>query len=315
MRDDASTTAPAPGAPAVGVDVGGTKTHIVTDHGVDVVVASAVWRRGSIFEHDGNLARLAQVVVDAVGGEPGSTVVGAHGIDSIAQQQHATAVLRSHLAGHVEAVNDAVLLGPAIGADDAICVIAGTGSAVVGVGRGGETIAADGHGWLIADDASAPGLTRQLCVAVLREVDRNGTASLADPAARRLLRHFGTDDHVELALRFQAAPSDTLWGGFAPQVFAAADEGSLIAKQVIRRSGAHLAEMVQAVRARGATGTTVVAAGGVITAQPMLADALVASLRERASDLTVRVLDVPPAAGALALARRRTALTAASFSS
>jgi len=298
------TRYPTPGA-IVGVDVGGTKTHLralVDGEVVDRIVPSDLWRAGAIFDDVQNFDRLARLVVDTVGAAPDVTVVGAHGIDSTRQRRQATDLLDERMPGVVAVVNDAVLLAPAMGLDAAVCVISGTGSAIVGFDLDGEPVTADGYGWLIADDASAPGISRRAAVALLRTVDREGGSAMNDPLGARFLAAFDALDHVDLALRFQADASEAVWGGFAPHVFDAAAEGSPIAREVVAASASHLADAVTAVRGRGAQGTDVIAAGGVMTAQPLLAELLRAELHTRDATLRFHVLDEPPVAGALALA-------------
>lgn len=292
----------------VGVDVGGTKTHLralVAGESIDRIVPSDHWRSGAIFDDATNFDRLAALIVDTAGTAPEVTIVGSHGIDSTRQRLQATALLGERMPGHVEVVNDAVLLAPAMGVESAVCVIAGTGSVIVGFDGTGEPVTADGYGWLIADDASAPGISRRAAVALLRAVDRAGAAVMTDPLAARFVAAFEAVDHVDLALRFQADASEASWGGFAPQVFAAAADGSAIAQTVVADSAAHLAEAVVAVRARGALGADVIAAGGVMTAQPLLADLLRRQLHVRDVALRLHVLDEPPVVGALALAAAR----------
>ncbi|MFI8632817.1 BadF/BadG/BcrA/BcrD ATPase family protein [Microbacterium sp. NPDC077663] len=292
----------------VGVDVGGTKTHLralVAGETVDRVVPSELWRAGAIFDDTVNFDRLAQLVLETAGTVPDVTIVGSHGIDSTRQRLQATALLGERMPGHVEVVNDAVLLAPAMGLETAVCVIAGTGSVIVGFDADGEPVTADGYGWLIADDASAPGISRRAAVALLRAVDESGAAAMADPLGARFLAAFEAVDHVDLALRFQAAASEASWGGFAPEVFAAVADGSTIAQTVIAASATHLADAVVAVRRRGARGSDVVAAGGVMTAQPLLAELLRTELRTRDGALHLHVLDEPPVVGALALAAAR----------
>jgi hypothetical protein len=70
-------------------------------------------------------------------------------------------------------------------------------------------------------------------------------------------------------------------------------------------AAAQLSTLVTRLRTRGAVGRTVVAAGGVVLGQPLLADRLRARLGAAHPDLTLRLLDVPPVAGAVALARVR----------
>ncbi|MEW1834754.1 BadF/BadG/BcrA/BcrD ATPase family protein [Microbacterium sp. NPDC079995] len=292
----------------VGVDVGGTKTHLrarVAGETVDRIVPSELWRDGAIFDDLANFDRLARLVLDTVGAVPEVTIVGAHGIDSTRQSLQATALLGERMPGHVEMLNDGVLLAPAMGLESAVCVIAGTGSVIVGFDADGAPVTADGYGWLIADDASAPGISRRAAVGLLRAVDQRGAAAMTDPLGARFLAAFEAVDHVDLALRFQAGASEASWGNFAPQVFAAVADGSTIAREVIAASAVHLAEAVVAVRRRGARGSDVIAAGGVMTAQPLLADLLRTELRTRDGALRLHVLDEPPVVGALALAAAR----------
>jgi len=70
-------------------------------------------------------------------------------------------------------------------------------------------------------------------------------------------------------------------------------------------AAAQLTRLVTRLLARGAAGATVVAAGSVIVHQPLLAARLRARLADAHPDLTLRLLDVPPVAGAVALARAR----------
>jgi N-acetylglucosamine kinase-like BadF-type ATPase len=85
-------------------------------------------------------------------------------------------------------------------------------------------------------------------------------------------------------------------------VFRAADDGSPLAVHVVDDAARHLAVLVGRLVARGAVGDTVVAAGSVIVHQPRLARRLRARLADTHPELALRLLDVPPVAGAVALA-------------
>jgi hypothetical protein len=74
---------------------------------------------------------------------------------------------------------------------------------------------------------------------------------------------------------------------------------------VVDDAATHLTALVSRLRARGAVGENVVAAGSVVLGQPLLADRLRARLGAAHPDLTLRLLDVAPVAGAVALARVR----------
>lgn len=58
------------------------------------------------------------------------------------------------------AVNDFELVAPAAGFDEAIAVIVGTGSKVIGRTANRERVSAGGHRFLFNDPGSAPGLAR-----------------------------------------------------------------------------------------------------------------------------------------------------------
>jgi N-acetylglucosamine kinase-like BadF-type ATPase len=99
-------------------------------------------------------------------------------------------------------------------------------------------------------------------------------------------------------------PTVENWAPRAPAVFAAASAGSGRAAAVIEAAATELAALAGRLRARGAVGTVVVAGGGVVTRQPLLARALAEALRRVDPVLELRVLAGEPVAGAVVLARR-----------
>jgi glucosamine kinase len=198
-------------------------------------------------------------------------------------------------------VNDVELLAPAAGLDDAIAVIAGTGSKVVGHGPDGAVISAGGHGFLIDDEGSAPWIAREAVSAVL-EADDQGREP--DVLARMLMDHFDVVGVVEAGHAFASMVGLTNWARLCPLVFDAADRGSAVAASVITAAAAALAHDVALVHRRGAIGNDVLCAGGVITNQPRLYDELVREIGTINASLSVSLLTVAPVMGALALARK-----------
>ena len=79
----------------------------------------------------------------------------------------------------------------------------------------------------------------------------------------------------------------------------------MLAAQVIGAGARALAALVDQLLARGAVGTDVVAAGGVIVNQERLFGAFAQSLRARHPELKAHKLAVAPVEGALALARKK----------
>ncbi|MGF3056779.1 N-acetylglucosamine kinase [Microbacterium sp. YY-01] len=296
----------------VGVDIGGTKTHIrsraASGAQRDLVVPSTDWRNGGLFDDPDNASRLNnlvhELVSDAEVSDAARLVVGAHGCDTAEACEAFAADLGSLRAGPVTVVNDAALLVAATGNDAGLAVIAGTGSIVVAVFAGRPPFAIGGFGWLLGDAASAPGLVRESVKHVLARRDEGLSREIL---GERLIAHFGVPDETELIYRLGDAPVITDWASAAPLVFGAADAGSALASGVINAAAAELATDVERAVARGADASVVVCAGGVITHQPRLFRAFCDEVAQRVPQANVQLFDEPPVAGAIALGLREEA--------
>ncbi|UQX87621.1 hypothetical protein M6D93_15115 [Jatrophihabitans telluris] len=286
-----------------GIDVGATKTQLARATGgelsLDHVVPTPTWRTGSV---EDNARALAGLVLDSFGPSARTQplAVGAHGCDSTAQCLHLQAELQHHFSGPVKVVNDAELMPWAMGAPGGIGVVVGTGSIAVSRDDEGELLTAGGWGWVLGDEGSAAGLVRESCRAVLARLD-NGKG--LDPLGHRLFRAFAVTDGPQLAIALSRDSSAHRWGRYAPEVFLAADEGSVDAVGVITEAGKALARWVAQLRGRGVSGTQVVAGGAVIVSQSRLRTAFADALAVAQPDAELRILNHPPVLGALALAR------------
>lgn len=289
----------------IGIDVGGTKTHIRAQNAAgarDLRLPTRQWLQGERLDDEASVARLLGAVARiAPGAESAPLAIGAHGCDTPEQIAAFHASLAARHRGPVHVTNDAALVGPAAGVERAVGVIAGTGSIVVGVDAAGESVTAGGHGWMIADPASAPGIVREAVRAVLARADTGAEPTVLGDT---LMAHFEARDVNELAWRFTMHADIHRWAGAAPLVFDAADAGSPDAVEAIRASAGELAAQVALVLARGAVADAIVAAGGVVTNQPRLADELRRELLRRDVTQPFTVLEHPPVAGAVSLARR-----------
>lgn len=290
----------------IGIDVGGTKTLIravdATGAERDLLVPTRQWLEGRALEHPASVDQLLAVIERiAPGSEHAPLVVGAHGCDTPDQVIAFQDALAARRPGPVQVTNDAALVGPAAGVERAIGVIAGTGSIVIGTNGDGDPITAGGHGWMIADPGSAPGIVREAVRAVIARADTGAEPELL---GRTLMRHYGADDLNELAWVFMAEAGIHRWAEAAPEVFAAADAGSAEAAATIDRAGRDLAAQVAHVLRRGAIADAIVAAGGVVTNQPRLANAIERELARLGIVQPFHVLSTAPVAGAVALAAR-----------
>ncbi|MET8164366.1 BadF/BadG/BcrA/BcrD ATPase family protein [Streptomyces sp. NPDC005329] len=295
---------PPSGPLVVGVDVGGTKTHLRALAG-DVIVADHVRSSAGWRPHDRAAAarRLTDLVREALpeGARPAALAVGAHACETPRQCAEIRDALRLSLGVPARVVGDAELLVPAAGLDKGVGLVAGTGSVAVGRLPGGDPVQVGGWGAVLGDEGGAAGLVREAARAVWAAHDRG-----EEPGALALglLAAFGVPEVPALGAALEGASDVSAeWGRHAPAVFAAAAEGSALARSVIAEAGAALAALVARLAARGVPVDDVVVAGGTVLGQPALYEAFAAALADAVPGARPRPLTVPPVEGAVALAR------------
>ncbi|WP_329325051.1 N-acetylglucosamine kinase [Streptomyces luteogriseus] len=289
---------------AVGIDVGGTKTHLrafvrggdVVDH----VRSSTGWR-----PHDAGAAAdwLTDLIADALPSplRPSALAVGGHACETPRQCAGIRAALQERLGVPALVVGDAELLVPAAGLEKGVGLVAGTGSVAVGRLPGGEAVQVGGWGAVLGDEGGAAGLVREAARAVWAAHDRGEEP---DALATGLVAAFGVAEVPALGAALEAAEDVSAeWGSRSPAVFTAAEAGSPLARAVIAEGGRALAGLVVRLAARGVAVDDVVVAGGTVLAQPTLYEAFTAALSESLPGARTQPLRVPPVEGALALAR------------
>ena len=284
---------------AVGIDVGGTKTHLRAFVGggdvVDHVRSSTGWR-----PHDAGAAAdwLTGLIADALPSplRPSALAVGGHACETPRQCAGIRAALQERLGVPALVVGDAELLVPAAGLEKGVGLVAGTGSVAVGRLPGGEAVQVGGWGAVLGDEGGAAGLVREAARAVWAAHDRGEEP---DALATGLVAAFGVAEVPALGAALESAE----WGSRSPAVFTAAEAGSPLARAVIAEGGRALAGLVVRLAARGVAVDDVVVAGGTVLAQPALDEAFTAALSESLPGARTQPLRVPPVEGALALAR------------
>ncbi|MEV1063526.1 BadF/BadG/BcrA/BcrD ATPase family protein [Streptomyces sp. NPDC050263] len=288
----------------VGVDVGGTKTHLRALAGAEVVAdhvrASTGWR-----PHDPAAAarRLADLLHEALpaGRRPTAIAVGAHACETPLQCARIRVALQELLGVPAHIVGDAELLVPAAGLEKGVGLVACTGSVAVGLGPDGHPVQVGGWGAVLGDEGGAAGLVREAARAVWAAHDRGAEP---DALARGLVAAFGVPEVPALGAALEAASDVSAeWGRHAPVVFAAAAEGSALARSVIAEAGRALAALVARLAARGVPVDDVVVAGGTVLGQPALYEAFTVALDTAVPGARPQPLSVPPVEGAVALAR------------
>lgn len=289
---------------AVGIDVGGTKTHLRAFVGggdvVDHVRSSTGWR-----PHDAGAAAdwLTGLITDALPSplRPSALAVGGHACETPRQCAGIRAALQERLGVPALVVGDAELLVPAAGLEKGVGLVAGTGSVAVGRLPGGEAVQVGGWGAVLGDEGGAAGLVREAARAVWAAHDRGEEP---DALATGLVAAFGVAEVPALGAALEAAEDVSAeWGSRSPAVFTAAEAGSPLARAVIAEGGRALAGLVVRLAARGVAVDDVVVAGGTVLAQPALYEAFTAALSESLPGARTQPLRVPPVEGALALAR------------
>ncbi|MBV7700104.1 BadF/BadG/BcrA/BcrD ATPase family protein [Streptomyces sp. TRM70350] len=289
---------------AVGIDVGGTKTHLRACSGTDVVVdtvrPSSGWRPHDPGEAAQWLAALVREALPARA-RPASVAVGAHGCESPRQGALLHQALGAHLDVPRRIVNDAELLVPALGLKQGVGLVAGTGSVAVGHLADGTQIRVGGWGAVLGDEGSAAGLVREAARAVCAAHDRGDPP---DPLTRGLLAALGIVEVPALGGVLEAAADVSAeWGRHADAVFGAAAAGSDLARDVIAAGGRALSALVKRLADRGAVVDDVVLAGGVVLSQAALYSALDDALGRDLPGTRLHPLRVPPVEGAVELAR------------
>ncbi|MEU5595347.1 BadF/BadG/BcrA/BcrD ATPase family protein [Streptomyces sp. NPDC020298] len=288
----------------VGIDVGGTKTHLRAIAS-DALVADHVRTSGGWRPHDPAAAAdwLAALVREALpaGARPSALAVGGHACETPRQCEEIRAALLERLPVPASVVGDAELLVPAAGLDKGVGLVAGTGSVAVGRLADGTPVQVGGWGAVLGDEGGAAGLVREAARAVWAAHDRG---EAPDALASALIEAFGVAEVPALGAALEAATQASAeWGRHSPVVFAAADAGSPLARDVIAAGGRSLAALVVRLGERGAAADDVVIAGGTVLAQPRLYDAFTAALAEALPGTRPHPLHVPPVEGAVALAR------------
>jgi N-acetylglucosamine kinase-like BadF-type ATPase len=288
----------------VGIDIGGTKTHLRAEpqHGGghrDLIVPSSSWRTR---DWNGDAAALLKLVDQLVAGAPVTAIgIGAHGCDDAEECKALENAVAARTTASVAVVNDAELMPLALGYPGQIGVVAGTGSIAVCRPQPDRMMVAGGWGWIIGDEGSAAALVRQAVRAVALHFDRGGDAS--EPLSAAMLASLEVKAIPRLGSTLGELRSAAEVGVHAVAVFDAAKRGSKLADEVVRDGGRMLAELAGLLEARGAGAEHVVAGGSVIVEQPSLWEAFVAGLAATSPHLTPHLFIGTPVEGACALAR------------
>lgn len=294
----------------LGIDAGGTKTVCLLADETGRVRASA---RGP----GANLQTLGELEVEkvlhevmegALAGEqapPTAICLGMAGVD----RPHDNAIIRGIMRriGHkapVLVVNDALAaLVAGAGDEPGIVLIAGTGSICYGRNAAGQAARAGGWGYLLGDEGSGWWIGRESLTAVMRAGDGRGPATLL---TERVLAHFGftgTSDLIHEVYHHDTRRRGV--AGLCGVVQQAADDGDVVARQILASAADELTLAVRSVATRlemRGGQFPLVLSGSLFRVLPTLLSDVLAGLAEVVPRTRPQVLDVEPAVGAVRLA-------------
>jgi N-acetylglucosamine kinase-like BadF-type ATPase len=224
------------------------------------------------------------------------------------EAEHAAAIQALAWSPTVTVVNDTFAILRAGLADSerphwGVGVVCGAGINCVGVAPDGRVTRFPALGTISGDWGGGYGLGIEVLWHAVRAEDGRGQ----DTALAGYVKgFFGVDRVEEVTLGIHKGKiNDDELTGLAPFLLRAADEGDPVARTVVSRLADEISVMaITAMRRLGLTGqaTPVVLGGGVITARnPRLMDGITRRLAEAAPQARIRVIDVPPVAGAALL--------------
>jgi glucosamine kinase len=149
-------------------------------------------------------------------------------------------------ASRIVVVGDTVIaLEAAFGAGPGVIAIAGTGSVAFGRDAAGRTARAGGWGFAVSDEGSGQWIGRQAVSAVLRARDRQQETALTS----LILEAWKLVDLEALVRRANTTPPPEFPRLF-PVVLRAAENGDLVARELLVRAGEELAGLAAIVLRR-----------------------------------------------------------------
>ncbi|HEY2239338.1 MAG TPA: BadF/BadG/BcrA/BcrD ATPase family protein [Streptosporangiaceae bacterium] len=321
----AGAAGPGPGLPAVlALDGGNSKTDVALV-GADGSLLATVRGPGMpTADLDGSLRVISDLIgqIEQEAGQPGRPAA-RHISACVAnadlpeeEEQLATAIRAGGWSESTTVVNDtfAVLrAGLTAGSPDGsrdgsgrpwgVAVTCGAGINCVGVAEDGRVTRYLALGSITGDWGGGYGLGRAALWWAIRAEDGRGPETLL---RETVPAHFGRPDVADVAIAIHQGKltvQDTR--GLAPVLLAAATGGDQVARDLVRQQATEICTMaLTAMRKLGLTGlrTPVILGGGLLTARdPLLTASVVDGIAAEAPRAEVRIVDVPPIAGAVLL--------------
>jgi N-acetylglucosamine kinase-like BadF-type ATPase len=309
-----------PGLPAVlALDGGNSKTDVALVAPDGSLLATVRGPGMPTADLDGSLRVISDLIglIEQQAGQPGRPAA-RHISACVAnadlpeeEEQLATAIRAGGWSESTAVVNDtfAVLRAGLDGSLDGagkpwgVAVTCGAGINCVGVAEDGRVTRYLALGSITGDWGGGYGLGRAALWWAIRAEDGRGPETLL---RETVPAHFGRPDVADVAIAIHQGKltvQDTR--GLAPVLLAAATGGDQVARDLVRQQATEICTMaLTAMRKLGLTGlrTPVILGGGLLTARdPLLTASVVDGIAAEAPRAEVRIVDVPPIAGAVLL--------------
>jgi N-acetylglucosamine kinase-like BadF-type ATPase len=221
----------------IGRGTGGGLTHLATGDGQERLVHALREAIASAWRGAGMAPQQIQAIVLGLTGVEAGTIEASTVVELLP-----TIVDARRVEVHSDAFT--ALIGAHLG-KPGIIAIAGTGSIVLGINAQGERARAGGWGWLVGDEGSAVAIGRS---GLLSAFYAHDGVLVAKQLEELFLRHFNVASMPD-AKRIVYAPEFGQRGfaALAPLVAQAAEQGDVIAAQIIRDAAVGLDKQVRAV--------------------------------------------------------------------
>lgn len=242
----------------LGVDGGGTKTHIVliNEDQKSVCEGSAGASnplRVGIETSVSNIIKAINAACDAGGCSRGDIVAGTLGLAGVRRsdlrERIREGIYRQLHIKNIEVITDAeiALYGATLG-KAGLVVIAGTGSVCIGQNDDGEKYSAGGWGPLAGDEGGGAGIARSALHAIAKASDGRGAKTKLSEVAIEYFRAAHIED-LTIAIYAPQVDNQRI-AGFARYVIETAQEGDEVAVKVLEEAGKELGLAAHAVIAK-----------------------------------------------------------------
>lgn len=299
----------------IGIDGGGTNTRSLRadENGRIVGTGKAGSTNRNHHLRDEVRANLRSALLAASGGkqiENSTTIfMGMCGVSNDADRADIISVVREIAevgnACKIIVENDAVIgLAGGLSGRPGMVLIAGTGSACLGVNSSGESYWCGGWGALADDSGSAPWMGIRAIQAAVRAEDGRGEAT----KLRQIVFEFlGLKHPRELIDRVhnKGLRREEI-GTLAPRIIAAAEQGDGTAKNIVRDAAQELGLMVSTTAGHlfGGEASEAILVGGLALSGPPFQPMLIKEIGSRAKTVRVREPEMSPVQGAVLEAMR-----------